>query len=505
MAFPASIDNFTNPTATDKMNVVSHSSQHANINDAVEALEAKVGADSSAVTTSHDYKIAQLEGKTSGTVATELVDSNLTIKDNSDGTKKFKFEASSITAGNTRTLTVPDASITVLGEANTATVTNKAIDLANNTLTGTTAQFNTALSDGDFATLAGSETLTDKILSTGSRLDASADANFTYHSMARQAVINGNFDVWQRNTTNTYAGGGGFGPTFIADRWAVYHDNGGSGTVPQIITSRQIHTAGDLLGSFYFYRMNVNGAGSGMGATQQGLIAYQKIEYGSRYLCGSGKQFTVSLYARSSIANKKIGVSMQQVYGTGGSPSAAETITGSSVTLTSSWVKYTWTFTTNTIAGKTFGTDNNDHLILYIWGSWGSTTGTNNGLGSAETYVGSGNVDISQVQGCAGNIALPFQPNSIHNESLACFRYYESGSTRIDTYSATGVGVGVPVAYKVRKRTTPTINQTNVSNVGFGATPGNTAGTVDGFQSYRAATTTGGVAFSETWTSECEL
>ena len=45
-----------------------------------------------------------------------------------------------------------------------ATLTNKTIDLTSNTLTGTTAQFNTALSDNDFATLAGSETLTNKTI-----------------------------------------------------------------------------------------------------------------------------------------------------------------------------------------------------------------------------------------------------------------------------------------------------------------------------------------------------
>jgi hypothetical protein len=44
------------------------------------------------------------------------------------------------------------------------TLTNKTINLSSNTLTGTTAQFNTALSDGDFATLAGTETLTNKAL-----------------------------------------------------------------------------------------------------------------------------------------------------------------------------------------------------------------------------------------------------------------------------------------------------------------------------------------------------
>lgn len=48
----------------------------------------------------------------------------------------------------------------------TVTLSNKSISLGSNTLTGTTAQFNTALSDNDFATLAGSETLTNKTLTS---------------------------------------------------------------------------------------------------------------------------------------------------------------------------------------------------------------------------------------------------------------------------------------------------------------------------------------------------
>lgn len=48
----------------------------------------------------------------------------------------------------------------------TATLENKTFDLGSNTLTGTTAQFNTALSDGDFATLAGTETLPNKSLTS---------------------------------------------------------------------------------------------------------------------------------------------------------------------------------------------------------------------------------------------------------------------------------------------------------------------------------------------------
>ena len=57
--FPSSLDTFTNPSSTDAMDSVSvpHATQHSDLNDAVEALQAKVGADSSAVTTSIDYQL----------------------------------------------------------------------------------------------------------------------------------------------------------------------------------------------------------------------------------------------------------------------------------------------------------------------------------------------------------------------------------------------------------------------------------------------------------------
>ena len=48
----------------------------------------------------------------------------------------------------------------------TVTLSNKSIALGSNTLSGTTAQFNSALSDGSFATLAGTETLTNKTLTS---------------------------------------------------------------------------------------------------------------------------------------------------------------------------------------------------------------------------------------------------------------------------------------------------------------------------------------------------
>jgi len=61
-AFPTSIDTLTNPTATDRTNVVSHADQHANANDAIEAIQTKVGVDGSGVTSTLSYKLSGVTG-----------------------------------------------------------------------------------------------------------------------------------------------------------------------------------------------------------------------------------------------------------------------------------------------------------------------------------------------------------------------------------------------------------------------------------------------------------
>jgi len=55
--FPASLDAFTNPVSSDTLDNPPHDQQHADVNDAMEALQAKVGVDGSAVVTSLDYKL----------------------------------------------------------------------------------------------------------------------------------------------------------------------------------------------------------------------------------------------------------------------------------------------------------------------------------------------------------------------------------------------------------------------------------------------------------------
>jgi hypothetical protein len=93
---------------------------------------------------------------------------------------------------------VTDADLVSL--AGTETLTNKTVNLTSNTLTGTTAQFNTALSDGDFATLAGTETLTNKTL-TSPTLTTPA-----LGTPASGTLTNCTFPTLNQNTTGTAAG-----------------------------------------------------------------------------------------------------------------------------------------------------------------------------------------------------------------------------------------------------------------------------------------------------------
>lgn len=166
--FPTSLDVFSNPTGTDLLEnataALDHDVQHSNANDAIEALEAKVGANSSAVTTSHDYKLSAVTGSekalTSGTSTQSvtnltLVTPTLTLTSDATGDMYYRNSGGALTrlpigssgqiiqvssGGEPEWIANPaatDASTTVKGVSEEATL---AETLARTTTGGTSAR-----------------------------------------------------------------------------------------------------------------------------------------------------------------------------------------------------------------------------------------------------------------------------------------------------------------------------------------------------------------------------
>ena len=59
--YPTSLDQLTNPNSSDQLSAPSHSQQHTNANDAIEALEVKVGVNGSTDPASLTYKVSTIE------------------------------------------------------------------------------------------------------------------------------------------------------------------------------------------------------------------------------------------------------------------------------------------------------------------------------------------------------------------------------------------------------------------------------------------------------------
>ena len=153
-------------------------------------LVIKSGSSSTAALTMSGANItmegnAQVDGNLTVTGTTTFNGGTLTLGDAATDTIAFggtitgslTFEGSTddsfettLTPGNPSsdiTLTLPSsASDTLVGKATTDTLTNKSIDLDSNTLSGTLGEFNTALQGDSFVSLTGSETLTNKQLTS---------------------------------------------------------------------------------------------------------------------------------------------------------------------------------------------------------------------------------------------------------------------------------------------------------------------------------------------------
>ena len=70
--FPNSLDDLVNPNPQDPLSNPSHSEQHINLNDAVTAIQSKVGIDGSEDINSLDYRISSLEDSNAGSVSEDL-------------------------------------------------------------------------------------------------------------------------------------------------------------------------------------------------------------------------------------------------------------------------------------------------------------------------------------------------------------------------------------------------------------------------------------------------
>lgn len=72
--FPESLDTLNNPSSTDSLS--GHAAQHQNANDAIEALQSKVGIDGSTDQNSLDYKVSSLESQVNniGNNSTNIVE-----------------------------------------------------------------------------------------------------------------------------------------------------------------------------------------------------------------------------------------------------------------------------------------------------------------------------------------------------------------------------------------------------------------------------------------------
>ena len=99
------------------------------------------------------------------------------VIDSTDNTKQVAFDASAVSGSTTRTFAVPDVSDTLVVLGATQTLTNKTIAFGSNTVSGTLAQFNTAVSDATLVSTTGSETLTNKTIVLGNNTVSGALAN----------------------------------------------------------------------------------------------------------------------------------------------------------------------------------------------------------------------------------------------------------------------------------------------------------------------------------------
>lgn len=209
----------------------------------------------------------------------------------------------------------------------------------------------------------------------------------------RNLIINGAMQVAQRGTSFTADN------VFTLDRWK---SGDGTGGTPARTLSQQTFTLGqtDVPNAHYYLRHNQTGA-----STNGNSSLVQKIEDVTRF---DGQTVTISFYAKAD-ASMNINIRFIQDFGTGGSPSADVDLS-ETVTIGTSWTRYTVTKTLGSLSGKTLGTDGTHTSCLTVNIDFQPTT----------TFV----FDATLFQLEVGDTATPFEHRSFGEELALCQRYY---------------------------------------------------------------------------------
>jgi len=284
----------------------------------------------------------------------------------------------------------------------------------------------------------GETLVADSSTSTGLRYTA----NF---AAAKNKIINGNFNVNQRSFSSQALSTEAVAYTF--DRFFFQNVVGGTTTC-----SAQTFTAGAAPVAGYESTNFIRLASTGQSSGAAGSFIAQPIE-DVRTL--AGQTATVSFWAKASSGTPKVGFGLRQQFGTGGSTSVENS---TSVTISTSWVRYSYTFTLGSMTGKTIGASSS--LATELWTSAGVDFNSRAGSIGIQTTT----IDFWGVQVEAGSVATAFQTatGTIQGELAACQRYYfrtsnDSSFSRFASGSCETTTAGVVQLFMpVQMRVAPT-------------------------------------------------
>jgi hypothetical protein len=302
----------------------------------------------------------------------------------------------------------------------------------------------------------------DDINSTNGTINLLTSAQY---AAGKNRIINGDFRFNQRGFTSNSTDN-----TYNFDRW-VQANGGSTGTLtitPQTFTPGTAPVSG-------YEAINYVQCVTAAGASTNTFALYNQYIEDTRTF--AGQTVTLSFWAKATSGTPKIATEIGQNFGSGGSPSAAVYTAGGSVTLSTSWARYSTTISVPSVAGKTFGTTaNTSYLAATLWLSSGSTFNTR----SSSIGLQNATFQIWGVQLEAGSTATAFQTatGTIQGELAACQRYYQFiGGTAAGfpivggNASAASQEYRWPIPFVVQMRVAPTITKNGTWAVGVSGQP----------------------------------